>query len=853
MFSWYFSDIVSKAIIIFRSVLTIVINAFSLPVLLKTLFAPWRKDIAPLEGSLEQIFHRAIDNLISRFFGFTIRLFTILAGLAVLIATGILGIAAIGLLSLFAIFPPGTLIIYLVFEHEKAKHPPKPYPLKQISQNKEIKEDVLLPYIDYKERQIYQKKEKYQTFLWRILQNPRMFFVLNHLGLTKQSILDITSSSLEPQKILTLAAQNCPGNNIAAPDLFLACLLLDNNLQKAFERISISQEDVKNVVDWERAFYLTISQPSPLLNPSFLRSSGGIGRFWSSGYTPTLDHFSREIGNSTAAILPIHFEAHKNTISEIETILGRLGKHNVILVGEPGTGKRTVALGFANKVLIGQTIPSLAHNKVIEFNLDALLAGSESLGETEERLVAALNEAVSAGNIILFVDNIERLFEGSKSKPGVIDLSAIMLPYLERNDFQLISTTSFEGYHKWIEPNTTLASNFEKIEIKESSKEEALKILEETSLYLESKEGILILYQALKEIVDFSDKYLGEKKFPEKAIDLLDETSSYLINSRQGKILTQKEVEEVVSVKTKVPVGKLEKTEKEKLINLEEIMHKRLVNQDEAVKEIASCLRRVRAGVKSSQKPVGSFLFLGPTGVGKTESAKTLAEAYFGDENRMLRFDMTEFKEENSISRLIGTKTGEPGLLTSKIREAPFSLLLLDEIEKASLNVLNIFLQILDEGKITDSLGHEVNFKNTIIIATSNAGSEWIREQIQAVHTINKNQLMDFLLKRNLFRPEFLNRFDAVVAFRPLLENELEKVVDLLIKKIEEGVKDKQIKIVLEPKARQKLAHIGFDPQFGARALQRTIQEKVENRLADAILKDELKPGGVFTISEEMI
>ncbi len=854
MFLWYYKAVILNAITICQSLLTIIANEFSLPILFKTLFAPWRKDTAPFSGSLDQIFKIALDNLISRFIGFFVRFFTIIIGLTFLLVLLVLSFCAVTLLALLLIFPPSTLIIYLIYSAKRIKKPATKYSLGQVLSSKVAKDpDTLLPYVDYRQRRAYANSQNYPTFLKPLFADPRLLFIFNHLGITKELALSQSVSQTDIKKVLTDAAASSSGEEISPPDLFFGVYQNDSGINKLGDNLKLKKEDILNLITFEKAYYKTINKPSPLLNPNLIRSSGGIGRFWSSGYTKALEQFSREIEPDLQSQNPLHFEAHKNTISEIETILGRSGKHNVILVGEAGTGKRTVGLGFASRVILGNTIPSLAHHRVIEFNLDLLLSGSQSLGDTEERLTACLNEAVRAGNIILFVDNIERLFEQKDFKAGAMDLSSVLLPYLQRNDFQLIGTTTFPGYHKWIEPNTTLAACFEKIEIKEPSPDETLKILFEVALYLESGKKILILYPALKEIISVSEKYVGERKFPEKAIDLLDEITSYVINQKQGNIISEKEVDEVVGAKTKIPLGELQKSEKDRLINLESEIHKRLINQEEAVKAISDSMRRARAGIKSKEKPIGTFLFLGPTGVGKTECAKSLAFAYFGDEKRMLRFDMTEYQDANSIARLVGGSTGEPGILTSRIRENPFSLLLLDEIEKANQNVMNLFLQILDEGKMTDGQGREVDFKNCIIIATSNAGSEWIRERTQNKKPILKNLFLDFLLKRGMFRPEFLNRFDGVVAFRPLAAIELEQVVQLMIKKVEKTLSEKQIKITLEEAAKKKLAQIGFDPQFGARALYRVIQEKVENKIADEILKETLKPGDVFTITEKMI
>lgn len=841
-----FSYLLKSTLTVWWAVLKIVAEEFSLVQLLKTLFAPWRRDITPPQGSLDEILRAFLENIISRTVGFVVRFFTILVCIALEIL--ILVIGAIFFVLILALGPLFSLAI---------TPPPSPPLFLLLQSNPNPTEEKLSQYLEEEAKRVYLKANNPPSFFSEILSSHKVTFILTHLGIGREIISSLSSSiAFSPSEVLQEAARIAcflKNEKISTTDLFYALYLKSPVLSRFFEGLNLKKEDITNLISWEHAFDKTIHRPSVLLHPELYRTSGGIGRLWSAGYTPALDRFSYEIGPSLNLTSPLHFEAHKDIISEVETILSRSGKHNVILVGEAGTGKRTVALGFAQRVIFGKTIPSLAHRRVIELNIDALLAGTKTMGEVEERFVLVLNEAVRAGNIILFIDNIDRLFEQQEGKVGAFDASALLLPYLERTDFQLIGTTTFEGYHKWIQPNSALSSAFEKVEIKEPNKEETLRILEEVALYFESKQKVLILYQALKKIVELSQKYLAEKKFPEKAIDLLDETVSYLITKKKGNILTEKEVEEVVELKTQIPIGEVEISEKEKLLKLEEQIHQRLINQEEAVSAICEALRRARTGLASEAKPIGSFLFLGPTGCGKTETAKTLAEIYYGSEKKIIRFDMSEYQQIETISRLIGGRLGEPGLLTSKVREAPYSLILLDEIEKAHPNILNLFLQVLDEGRLTDSLGKEADFKNTIIIATSNAGAEWIREKIAAKERFDKNEFINFLLQQGYFRPEFLNRFDAVVAFRPLGLEELEKVVDLMIARIAKSLEEKQIKIQLQPEARRKLAEAGFDPQFGARALRRVIQDKVEGVIAKQLLEGTLKPGLTFVINEDIL
>jgi len=854
MLDWYYKEVVKKAGAVWRSLCRIVIEEFSMPLLLRTLFAPWRKDITPLSGTLQQIFQSLVENLVSRGIGFVVRFLTLVVGLIFLIFAFIFGGLGFLLVCLFPLTVIGTVIVFFLHQNHLAHYPPLFAPLNQIlsSTTEANTNKQLLPYLELDVRSAYQQSQTINEFLSRLTKNRRFLFVLTHLGLSPSTFLRFINPQTPPSRLLLETAKVAQSERIKAPDFLWGLFRTDEVTRMLLKKMKLSEEDLFNLIDWERRYFETLHQPSRLFFPERIRTTGGVGRLWSAGYTPNLDRFSHDIEVNISGENPLHFEAHKEVIDQIEIVLARSGKHNVILVAEPGVGKRTVALGFASRVLYGLIPPSLAHRRVVELNIDVALAGAGSLGETEERLVLALNEAVRAGNIILFVDNIDHLFEQREAKPGALDLSALLLPYLQRSDFQLIGTTTYDGYHRWIETNPNLANVFEKVEIKEPTPQQTLKIIEETALHFEARYKILILYQALKEVVTLSDRYLGDRRFPEKAIDLLDEVCAFVVENKKKSLLTEEDVAELITQKTHVPVKEAEVEEKEKLLNLETRLHQRLVNQEEAVKEIAESLRRARTGLTPENRPIGSFLFLGPTGVGKTECAKSLADVYFGDENQMIRFDMSEYQEISSVSRLIGGPAG-PGLLVSRVREKPFSLLLLDEIEKAHPNILNLFLQVLDEGHLTDATGRRTDFKNTIIIATSNAGSEWIREQIKTNKKVDKEAFLDYLLKTGLFKPEFLNRFDGVIAFRPLTQEELEQVVEIMIQRLAKQLEAKQIQIGLSEGAKKKLAQVGFDPVFGARALRRVIQEKVENQIAKAILENRLSAGSTFFIDEEMI
>jgi len=390
------------------------------------------------------------------------------------------------------------------------------------------------------------------------------------------------------------------------------------------------------------------------------------------------------------------------------------------------------------------------------------------------------------------------------------------------------------------------------VKVSEINEQETIFILENLTLGYENKYKKFVSYQAIRDIVRYSGRYIQDVPFPKKAIDLLEEVVVYTVRYAKSKVVLPEYVSKLVSKKTDIPVGQLEKKEKEILLNLENLIHQRIINQEEAVTEVSTALRRARAEVTARSGPMGTFLFLGPTGVGKTETAKALAEVYFGSENKMIRLDMSEFQNVTDIPRLIGSPE-EEGFLTTQVRESPFSLILLDEIEKAHPNILNLFLQVLDEGYLTDGLGRKVDFKNSIIIATSNAGYQIILKalKLRTEWTGVKKEILDYLFEQGTFRPEFINRFDAMVVYKPLSKENLLDISELLLQKIKKSLKEKEIDFIITPGLKEKIAELGYDPAFGARQMKRVIQDKVENVLASALLSGELKKGAQIEVDPE--
>ncbi|MFC1629667.1 AAA family ATPase [Patescibacteria group bacterium] len=617
-------------------------------------------------------------------------------------------------------------------------------------------------------------------------------------------------------------------------DPFFKKILLDNDLKA---------QDIESLVYWLEALQQKIKKGTRWWEYKNLMRRGTLAKEWAAGYTVTLDQYSTDW---TDIIKKKDFSeviGHKEELKAVERVLARVDKNNVLLVGEPGTGRRSIVQGLVIKSFFGQSVPEINYKRIIELDISSLLSKIANAEEVESALDAIFREAVFAGNIILVINDFHN-YIGRMEGAGIIDISGIISSYLHFPQFQIIAITSYTGLHRYIEQNPSILSLFGKVEVSEISEKETLMLLESFALSLEEKHGIFITYPSLRGIIDYTAKYLPANPFPEKAMDLLDEVTVYVATSVKEKIVKLEHVSKIVAEKTEIPVGEMEEKEKEILLNLEDLIHQRIINQEEAVKEVSSALRRARAEISSKKGPMGGFLFLGPTGVGKTETSKALAEIYFGSESKIIRLDMSEFQSISDVSKIIGSRR-EEGLLTTKIREKPFSLILLDEIEKAHPNILNLFLQVLDEGHLTDGVGRRVDFKNSIIIATSNAGYKIILKALRekAVWSGVKAELLDYLFEKAIFRPEFINRFDAVVVFKPLNKENLLDISGLMLKKLEKNLEEKGIEFVITKPLKEKIVELGYDPTFGARHMKRVIQNKIENVLALSLLSGELKKG----------
>ncbi len=608
----------------------------------------------------------------------------------------------------------------------------------------------------------------------------------------------------------------------------------------------------------------------------------------------------------------------KEEIQRVIQILSRRMKNNPCLIGEPGVGKTAVVEGLAQKIIEEDIPEQLKGKRVVTLDISSMVAGAKYRGDFEERIKKCLNEVKKAGDVILFIDEIHTIV-GAGSAEGAVDAANILKPLLARGEIQLIGATTLNEYRKYIEKDSALERRFSPVTVNEPTKEETIQILEGIRDKYEAHHNVKISKEAIQTAVDLSIRYINDRFLPDKAIDLMDEAASKVRmkaytqpenlkkleeelisiekekeeaihaqdfekaatlrdkqqekreklekekqkwenkNRKEVMNLTPEDIAEVIASWTKIPVKKLTQDENEKLRNLETSLHERVVGQNEAVEAVAKAIRRGRVGLKDPNRPIGSFLFLGPTGVGKTELSKALAEVLFGNEDAMIRIDMSEYMEGHSVSKLIGSPPGyvgydEGGQLTEKIRRNPYSVILFDEIEKAHPDVMNMLLQILDDGRLTDSNGRHVNFKNTVVIMTSNVGARLItdkktlgftskveeKEETQKEYEETKKDVMQELKRQ--FRPEFINRIDEIIVFHKLQKEELKQIVSIMLKQVEKRLEAQNIQIEIKDEVKDKIIEQGTDSNYGARPLKRTIQNLIEDKIAEGILEGTIKP-----------
>jgi len=664
-------------------------------------------------------------------------------------------------------------------------------------------------------------------------------------------------------------------------------------------------------------------------DPAQYREEIQRGRNEEATLTPTLDQYSRDLtAMARAGRLDPVIGRGKETERVIQ-ILCRRGKNNPCLIGEPGVGKTAIVEGIAQSLVNGNVPDIVADKRLVSLDMSGLVAKSKYRGEFEDRIKKVINEVETAGNVLLFIDELHTII-GAGGAEGALDASNILKPALARGDVQVIGATTIEEYRKYIEKDAALERRFQPVQVEEPTEEESIEILKGLRKLYEKHHHVQITDEGVEASVRLSARYVNDRFLPDKAIDLMDEAAAKArlgmmhgsdemmqlnreihqteldmehalqegdiekartwketrenlqasreklekknrrVSKNKVPVVGENEIADVVAGWTKIPVSRLTESEASRLQKLEETLHKRVIGQEEAVSAVSKAVRRGRVGLKDPKRPIGSFLFLGPTGVGKTEVSKALAEAVFGNEESMIRVDMSEYMEKHSVSKMIGSPPGyvgheDGGQLSEKVRRNPFSVILFDEIEKAHPDVFNILLQVLDDGHITDSQGRKVDFKNTIIIMTSNAGAQSIiepkklgfgaKEDEKQDHERMKASVMEEV--KRIFKPEFLNRIDETIVFRALNKDDMKKIIGIMVRDLQKRCKEQlQIDLVVREAAKESIVEKAYDRKYGARPLRRKLQDEVEDRLADALIRGEIHTGDrviVTTKNKEII
>ena len=770
---------------------------FSLPLLLKTLFSPWKRMVvtdASAGFNFQKKFEAFTFNLVSRGVGAMVRFILFWTGL-ILIIFGFVG-GAIGIV-FWVIMPFFGLSVY-----SKYKRQVKNYVSELLFK---IKSEKLEP-------------------LTVIFDSTAGLFVLSRININSAELLQNAN-----MKKITFAKESFESFEE------VITYLIKNNVWKDefFNRKEITPEDLILAAGW---WDRKQSEETSFDEPYFGRP--GIALELTFGYTPVLNQYSVDLS------LPQSF-SHRligrgQIVSRMERVL--TAGSSVLLMGQPGVGKKTVVLEFARRAASGELGREMAYKRVLEFDYNALLSNATDVNKKKTELAEILAEASSAGNIILMFRDIQRLIN-----PEVegYDFTDVIEGHLEKRALKIIAVSTNTEYERFIAGNLRIRKYLEKVEVTPPTKDEAMQILIDAAKRWELLTGLLITVSSLRHILDESDRYITEVPFPEKALELLDAVIS-LKEQQGGGILVIDDVNIVLAEKTGISFARLTGEEKKRLEKIEDIIHERLIDQDIAISLIGKTLRAKTVGVVKEDRPLGSFLFLGPTGVGKTETAKVLAKVYYGASENILRFDMAEYSGREGLERLIGSVSKNlPGALTTAIKNKPASLLLLDEIEKATKEIYNLFLSLLDEGIITDAFGKKIVCRHLFVIGTSNAGAEFVRQLVNRGISGEELQksVVNHVLEKEIFSPEFLNRFDGVVVYEPLKPDDLVKIAHLMLLELAENLKKKNITLTLTDDTAQKLAKDGYDPAFGARPMKRILNIVLGDLIGRAILKGEINEG----------
>lgn len=677
-------------------------------------------------------------------------------------------------------------------------------------------------------------------------------FMAARFGLTSRLLQEIASTDAAAapvvwQKAMEIRAQNHV-DHVTGSVLAVAILRSFPGYEDMLAQMHLDDSDLDEGVKWQNHLRELIAHHT---RP---RRTGGIARDWSFGYIPLLTRFGQNISANIGAgsgLLTVDVASHTHAIDQLIETFGTGGRQNAALVGKEGVGKTTIIHAFAERLLDASAkIPdNLKFRQVFILDSSSLIAAAPGRGELENLIMQVLGEAYSAKNIIICLDNAQLFFEEGV---GAVDLTNVLLPILEAGRLRVILSMDEQRFLQIGQRNPGLINALNRINVAPSDKHETMVVMQEQLIMTEVQRNVTYMYQALKEAYRLGERYVHDLEMPGRALKLLESAASYSESGFVTMNSVQQAIEKTLDVKVSVAS---DSADRERLLNMESLIHERMVNQSRAVSVVSDAIRRARAGVRNENRPIGTFLFLGPTGVGKTELSKALADVYFGGEGKMIRIDLNEFVQASDVARLIADGARDPSSLTAQVMKQPFSVVLLDEIEKAAPEVLSTLLQLLDEGILRDERNREISFRDAIVIATSNAGADRIREYVERGYQVEQfeTQFVNELISSNQFRPEFLNRFDEIVVFRPFTKEELVQVLDLILASVNKTMAVQKITVRVEDDAKLLLVEAGYDPRLGARPMRRVVQRAVENTVAKAMLSGSIGPGSEVVITKGQV
>lgn len=777
-------------------ILLYIVYQFSLPHHLETFFSPFKRMALSSNRPgfhLDEVVQVLSFNLISRAMGILLRSIVMFMAV-VLLATTLVG--------LIVLFPFILLLTPLVGSLQLARAKSE-----QDQLNKLISLATTTPGKTLK--QIFTK-------------NPLGIFTAQKLAISPQEVNELSTST---------EAFSLPVPPNSLEELLIAYGKNFTPLKAFLVRKGIDEKDLIRIFDW---FHILHPKENIFhLETDALKKIRGFGASWSYGYANELRKF--QITQSWSQFPSV--VGREKEINEIDEALSKTSHNSVLVVGLPGVGRHAIVDEVARRIYRGQVSPALAGMQIIYLDLKKVLATFPNISEGRQMISNLFDEGTQAGNMILVIDELDKYLETSGER---IDITDLLAQHLASGKLRIIGLTSQDNYNRYVAQNPDMLKLFTIVTIPQPDMETVYEAMEINIVpVLSFNHKVDISYVAIKKAITNADRFISNVPFPEKAINLLDEAIIFTKRAhRHMKSLWDNDIELYLSKKTNIPIGDLTSDNKDKLANLESSLHQRVIGQDEALSALAKALRRSVMEISDPRRPIGSFLFLGPTGVGKTETAKALAALYFGSESRLVRFDMSQYQGEDGLTKLIGSKlTNSPGQLTTSIANNPFSILLLDEIEKAQPMVLNLFLTLLDEGYLTDAFGHQVSAKQMIIIGTSNAGALFIKNQVLSGNDQDLDKkLIEFIQQERIFSPEFLNRFDAVVVFKPLTFEQIREVTQLILSNLQHRLAQKQITVSFSPQTIERIITEGYDPAFGARSIKRYVQDVVEDEISRALL-----------------